>query len=536
MEGQRLQSLDSQSGKTLRAASDTMEPSQGIKKEMADSGRQAEQNNIVAGQTKIKKLFNFTQIFFFSLTFMSSWETMILNLTAVFTNGGPQALAWGILIVIAGGLAQAASMAEMASMQPIAGAQYHWTHYFAPQKHKKFITWMQGWITWFAWVSLLAGVANVTANMIQGLVIANYPNYHPERWHLTLIIFAMLIVEGLMNMYTFWLIPWIELLAGILHVVLFVVFVVVLVSMAPRHSAKFVFTNYQSSSGWNNRFVSWNLGLLTPTWGFVGFDGAVHMSEEVRRAKHAVPRAMLWTVITNGVLAYSIVITVLFTMGPLHEALNSSFPIIEIVRQATGSVRAATAMVSGLLVISLAVNLASIASTSRLTWAWSRDGGLPTWFSHIDRRHCVPVRAVWLPIAIVMVLACLNIASTTAFGAFIALSSIGLFTSYFIAIGCMICARFSQEQTFQLGEWNLGKIGLPVNIFAMVYTAYVTIWLPFPSLIPVTGPNMNYSLPIFTASTLFAISYWFFRGKKSWGGLNKEVIRLVVEGGELNLR
>ena len=59
-------------------------------------------------------------------------------------NGGPQALIWGILIVIAGALAQSASLAEMASMQPIAGAQYHWTNHLAPANYKRFITWMQG--------------------------------------------------------------------------------------------------------------------------------------------------------------------------------------------------------------------------------------------------------------------------------------------------------------------------------------------------------------------------------------------------------
>ncbi|KAI1914087.1 hypothetical protein LOZ12_002996 [Ophidiomyces ophidiicola] len=528
MEAHELQVSGKQEAATDSQSTDT--PKENSKEFEANSMRVAED------QTRVKRLFNFTQIFFFALTFMSSWETMALNLLAVFTNGGPQALAWGIFVVVAGALAQSASLAEMAAMQPIAGAQYHWTHHLAPAKHRRFITWMQGWITWFAWVSLLAGVANTTANMIQGLITVNYPNYVPERWHLTLIIFAILIVEGLMNMYTFWLIPWVELIAGILHIVLFVVFVVVLVALAPRHSPSFVFTKEASSSDWNNKFVSWNLGLLTPTWGFVGFDGAVHMSEEVRRAKKAMPRSIFWTVATNSVLAYAIIIVILFTMGPLDNALKSSFPIIEICRQATGSVKAATSMVCGLLIISLAVNLASIASTSRLTWAWSRDGALPSWFSHIDNKHCVPVRAVWLPIAIVMVLACLNVASITAFGAFIALSSLGLFTSYLIAIGCMVHARFFQKDTLQFGEWNMGKLGLPVNIFAIIYTLYVIIWLPFPSLLPVTGENMNYSLPIFTASTLFALLFWYLRAKKHWRGLNKEVIRLVVEGGELNFK
>lgn len=119
-------------------------------------------------------------------------------------------------------------------------------------------------------------------------------------------------------------------------------------------------------------------------WFDIGFDGAVHMSEEVRRAKQAVPRSIFYTVVTNGILAYAMVVCMLFTMGSMEEAQKSGFPIIEICRQATGSVKAATAMVSGLLVISLSVNLASIASVSRLTWAWARDGALPQWFAYVS--------------------------------------------------------------------------------------------------------------------------------------------------------
>jgi choline transport protein len=40
-------------------------------------------------------------------------------------NGGPQTFAWSILIVFCGAIAQAASLGEMSSILPIAGAQYH---------------------------------------------------------------------------------------------------------------------------------------------------------------------------------------------------------------------------------------------------------------------------------------------------------------------------------------------------------------------------------------------------------------------------
>lgn len=116
----------------------------------------------------------------------------------------------------------------------------------------------------------MASVANSVATGIQGLAIINYPSYVPHAWHITLTMFAILIIGGLMNMYTFWLIPWIEMMAGILHVALFIVFIVVFVSLAPRHDADFVFFNSDTRSGWNNPFVEWNLGLLTSVWGFVG--------------------------------------------------------------------------------------------------------------------------------------------------------------------------------------------------------------------------------------------------------------------------
>lgn len=82
----------------------------------------------------------------------------------------------------------------------------------------------------------------------------------------------------------------------------------------------------------------------------------------------------------------------------------------------------------------------------------------------------------------------------------------------------------------------MGRWGLPVNLFALVYTAYVTVWLCFPAYRPVTGENMNYALPIFAGTTLFAFVYWFLRGRRDWPGLNKDIVRLVVEGGELQFK
>lgn len=123
-----------------------------------------------------------------------------------------------------------------------------------------------------------------------------------------------------------------------------------------------------------------------------GFDGVVHMSEEVRSAKNAVPRAMVSTIIINGIMAWVFILVALFTVGDLEVVLESVNPIIPISIGATGSTKAGTALCAGVVVIEFCVVIASLASVSRITWAWARDGALPHWFSTVS-----PIsETVWL--------------------------------------------------------------------------------------------------------------------------------------------
>lgn len=460
-----------------------------------------------------------------------------MNMGATFLNGGPRTLVWGVLIVLVGALTQALSMAELAAIQPIAGAQYHWTYFLAPESYKHFITWLQGWVTWFAWVSALAGSTSSLANILLGLVSTNYPSYEFKPWHLTLLIVAQLSTAGLLNTYAYKSIPWIESAAGILHVVLWLIFVIVLVTLVPRHHADFVFFGRSSNSGWQNDFVGWNLGQLVPAWGFIGFDGVVHMSEEVRKAKTAVPVAMVSTIILNGLLALGIVVVLLFCMGNPDEVLKSAYPIILICFNAAGP-RYGTLMVVGLLVVTYCVVVASLASVSRITWAWARDGGLPVWFTHVHCDHRIPIRSLWLPVVIVSLLSLFtigNTATSTVFSAFTALSSLGLYSSYIIAISCMLHARLNgrigvgPSFAVQYGTWKLPpRVGMTLNIYALLWTVYLSIWLPFPTTIPVNGTNMNYAGPIYVLVLIGTVIYWFAWGRTNWGGLNPDVMDIVA--------
>lgn len=102
---------------------------------------------------------------------------------------------------------------------------------------------------------------NICANVTTTIVIANYPNYVVQSWHTILVMYAYLALFAYLNMYAFWIIPWLEVLAGVLHLVQWLILAAVLLALAPRHSNEFVFLRKANTSGWNNDFVSFNLGI-----------------------------------------------------------------------------------------------------------------------------------------------------------------------------------------------------------------------------------------------------------------------------------
>jgi choline transport protein len=253
------------------------------------------------------------------------------------------------------------------------------------------------------------------------------------------------------------------------------------------------------------------------------------MSEEARKAKSAVPRAMFWSIFMNGMLGFIMVNVLISAMGSVEDMLSQTSQIQAILLNVTGSTKATTAMLSGIFVISFSSNLASIASVSRLTWAWSRDGGMPAYFAYVSPKHRVPIRSVYSTVFLVCALNLLNIGNTSyvAFGAITSLSSLALYISYAIAIASIIYVRMSSS-AFKLGEWNLGRFGFAINVFALVYTLYVIIFLPFPSTLPVTATNMNYCGPVMVAVLAIAVGLWFTGARKNWKGPNLTILEFVV--------
>lgn len=95
-------------------------------------------------KSELKRRFGFWSAMGLSCTIMVTWEGWFVTAGVGLTDGGLAGCVWGFLICWVGYTAVIASLAELISMIPTAGGQYHWTYELAPARWRKFISWITG--------------------------------------------------------------------------------------------------------------------------------------------------------------------------------------------------------------------------------------------------------------------------------------------------------------------------------------------------------------------------------------------------------
>lgn len=74
----------------------------------------------------------------------SAWELCIFSITPGLIDGGRPVILYSMLWSFVGFIPVYLSMAEMASIAPIAGAQYHWVSEFAPDHLQQILSYFTG--------------------------------------------------------------------------------------------------------------------------------------------------------------------------------------------------------------------------------------------------------------------------------------------------------------------------------------------------------------------------------------------------------
>lgn len=245
------------------------------------------------------------------------------------------------------------------------------------------------------------------------------------------------------------------------------------------------------------------------------------MSEEVKDAARNVPIAIAWGYFSNGLMAIVLIITYLFATPSVEDSLNDTtgFPFLYVFQTATS-----TAGTNGLTAIILLPvifsNILFNASTSRQTFAFARDHGLPfsKWIGKVDANRKIPVNAIALSCAISCALSLINIGSETAFNAIISLNVAALMYTYIISISCVIYRKIWYPDTLPRRRWDMGRWGLAINIVGLMYCCFALFWSLWPGDAEVTLENFNWSVVIFVGVFIISVGMYIVKGRKEYVG------------------
>lgn len=145
-----------------------------------------------------------------------------------------------------------------------------------------------------AWQAFSASAGFLTATSLQGLAINSQSSYQPQRWHGTLLVFAVMLLCLLFNTFLAKYLPHVENAILCAHIIGFFIVLVTLTVLAPnKSSSDDVWALFLNQGGYESKGVSFFVGLITPVFAFSGADGAVHMAEEIKNSSRILPWSML---------------------------------------------------------------------------------------------------------------------------------------------------------------------------------------------------------------------------------------------------
>ncbi|KAL5337416.1 amino acid/polyamine transporter I [Aspergillus crustosus] len=486
----------------------------------------------------LRRNFGMISMLGFSCTILVTWEGFACLFIQPLTNGGPAGSVYGFLFVWLGTACVFAVLSELASMAPTSGGQYHWVSMLAPPSSVKFLSYIAGWLTVIGWQATFATAAFLSGTMLQGLAVLTHPDYVPANWHPTFYYWAVVAFAVGINIVGRSVLPKFEGLILVVHILGFFAVLIPLVSLADIGSAQDVFTQFINEGGWSTQGLSFFVGLIGCVFAFAGGDAAVHMSEEIENAEVIVPRAILLSVLINGLLGFAMLLALLFCLGDIETALATptGYPFMEVFRSGTGSVGGAAAMSAIVITVCICSTTGMLAATSRQFWAFARDRGVPGWriWTKVSPTTAIPTYAVLLTTTVAALLALIPIGSAVAFNQLCAMSISGLYLSYILVAGLLLWRRLqgsihltadADETVNTIGSklvWGPfrvpGIFGVVVNIFAIIYALIAVFFSFWPSFTPVTVETMNFSIVGTVSVIMLSVVYYFVRARHVYTG------------------
>ena len=222
----------------------------------------------------------------------------------------------------------------------------------------------------------------------------------------------------------------------------------------------------------------------------------------------------------SALFGFFLIVCLLFSIQDFQGTIGSSYvqPVLQIMLDIFGET-GATVLFSLIILCVWHCGLFSVTSNSRMMFSFSRDGALPKFFHHVDKRFQSPIRTVWLACTLSFLLAVPSLGSTVAFTAATSIATIGLYISYSLPI----LIGLLNPKGFIRGPFNLGRFSRINAIIAVGYVMFITIIFCLPQLNPVNSQTLNYTPVCVGIIGFWCVASWFPWARKWFKGPIRQV-------------
>jgi amino acid transporter len=299
---------------------------------------------------------------------------------------------------------------------------------------------------------------------------------------------------------------------------------VALYAFAPSYdfSRLWTFSNYSGDAGggvWPQTAsipFLFALGLLLPIYTITGYDASAHTSEETVQASVSVPRGIVSSIIWSGVFGYLFLVAFLLMIPNMDEAARQGWNVFFWAMDQRVPTLIKELLYALIFLSQVLCGLATVTSTSRMIYAFSRDGGLPAsrLLARVSPRHRTPNAAIWTGATLALLFVCgaktLEAGGTPVYTVVVSCTVIFLFFSFAIPIALGLIA-YGGPRWRKMGPWNMGRGGYTVfallSILSMVLIFVIGVQPP-----NALAFNATIGFLILTAVVWFAFERRRFQG------------------------
>jgi amino acid transporter len=260
------------------------------------------------------------------------------------------------------------------------------------------------------------------------------------------------------------------------------VILVIVVATKPIHPLSFIFSTGGAAAG-GNWLAQLPFAFLIGIFTIVGFELAADLSEEAINARVTVPRAVIWSIVSSGVLGMIALIGFTVAIPDLAKTAASPVPLAYIIEYWLGG--ALTKVFLLFVVFSIfALTVVGTAATGRLIFSMARDNMLPLSgvLKRVNPRTQTPINALLGTVVLTLLFTLYGYWDLTRGGsAFLVLVTATATLPFLVYLGTVFAYVYKRPKLAAMpGAFDLGVWAKPVMFAALGWVVIALLLLMVP--------------------------------------------------------